>query len=158
MRRWFFNLAAVVSALVLVGLSVFWVRDYGDGETFYSRVPHQAWTSMEESVAIGAGRVRIQRCVALTDQDTDGRWGHEDVLFEPMGGAEWRKPIFEWHAMGFQFAYAAAPEDQLTIVVPIWFLMVLCLPLPMIWMRRRRNRRAMTGGFEVVTATEAGLR
>jgi hypothetical protein len=87
------------------------------------------------------------------------QWPHVQIAMQPyphypvLGLSEVLRPggkFTEFRRWGFRVAWGTQPPlrpqgysatEVETVTVPIWFLMLLCVPLPLLWFRRFRRRR-----------------
>jgi hypothetical protein len=163
MLRRLFTLLSPLSLLLCVAASVLWVRSRYVGEVLRCDYGDDGRSRLNRaSLQIGSGRLRLSDTRVVAH---DAEFYREVV--EPLK----RGPLYEREppelirrsdeyeanelppalgALGFgyaRFAVLDAPVahfESWGVVVPIWSLVALALPLPLLWLAWRIRRRRLT--------------
>ncbi len=169
-RRWLAGLATIsvtmaLTAAILWPLS--WGRGYGAGigEQWGTNDGFRSW-AINLSSKYGGLRAMINRTADINETGETGSrqpfplqaatYSENTVnyIYPTWGG---NSSITHWDflekTLGFQICWANYPPEPGTvttiglysITVPHWFILLLCLPFPLLWLRRYRRRRYRLG-------------
>jgi hypothetical protein len=166
-RRHRLGYAAALSFLMFTALAIDWPLTMSWGQHLICFLPVEVkdvnfrWMMTEYIISAGHGGVMFAHDVMpQTDNPASGiQWPHIFMLVDPYphypvralvpfrGAGSSFTSFYHW---GFRMAWGTQPPlrpqgysatEVETVTVPIWFLMLLCVPLPLLWLRRFRRRR-----------------
>jgi hypothetical protein len=151
-RRFAFNVLAVLSVLVFALSICIWVRSYFVGETF-QRVRNQIeW--QKKPFGWAQGRIGINRTRAQIDTTVIVSNGWQYNHFDPKTAAIPRPSPFDrvYYRFGkFRLRHTITPIrsgwiSEQDLSVPVWIFLPAAVP-PLLW--RRRRRRTLGPGFPI---------
>jgi hypothetical protein len=167
-RRQRLGYAAVLSFLMFTALAVDWPLTTFCDQHVVCFLPSEIkrdvnfrWLMEWWIIDASAGYVMVgHNATPEPDNPRSGvQWPHVQIAVQPyphypvLGLSEVLRPggkFTEFNRWGFRVAWGAQPPlrpkgysatEVEVVTVPIWFLMLLTLPLPLLWFRRFRRRR-----------------
>jgi hypothetical protein len=143
-----FSLASLLSLLLCVTTAVLWLRGYFVYDVLLTRAGDsdvRAITSVKGKIAAYYGynvQLRLGPTkIPLWWRTIGGNYTSAPSFAE---GFEGEKSDPWWKRLGFQFSFRHFTQSDFQVTAPDWFVVLLTLILPVIWLRtgiRHRHRR-----------------
>jgi len=147
--------AACLSLVIGIGMSVFWVRGYWVWDEADSRsiepVRPGRYRYTDTAISLGSGDIVVMRGVLNGDSPEDGSlpkgwvWSRHPAP-KPMGRPSWRDYWFSYHY--WHSRTQAVPEEyfyDFQAVIPYWSIVFASALLPAWWAVRHFRRRRIPG-------------
>jgi len=153
MLRFIFNAMTLLSLLIFVLATLFWVRGQFASDGVIRRTFSSSWrvSTSRSGVELMCveDSVRIAATIGLAPGEVNWRTANlppqsysESLEFGTMMSANESGPQFEWlHIVWLRHPVRAmfGTGSVVFIHLPFWLLLLLSVPLPAMWLKRRRS-------------------
>lgn len=155
LRPWLFNFAAGVSLLLLISVSLLWIRSLWRAEMFQyglarpqSRLVLFTFGTERSRVIVGAHVLDWKTSAEPTTMLnlTQNMQGWHDPVPSAQHTWTWRELWFAWFR-NIDTSNAGLESVETYLTVPDWFLISVCGILPGIWFFRMKRRRRLKLGL-----------
>ncbi len=159
MKRRLFNLATAFSLTMLLAIAVLWARSYWSCDHLsWEGTGGMFWTSDAPSRLMITALVDNRSAVPASTlgwryrHDDEAGWAGNPflMLFKDTGD---RDVAYQRCGLAFYGRSHPGGAIQGTLIVPFWFIAIIALTLPTVWLYRRLKPHARIGrrGFDVFT-------
>jgi hypothetical protein len=155
MRRTLFTLASAVSLLLCIAAAFLWIRGHWVQDRLFLRRSTITWDLASIDGALRFSRVEDWHDRPRSPHDSPGfrlnYFSEEQVLGDGDLSFEGSASSAGWQLLGFVFCPTQV-SDRPTMtfatlyIIPLWSIVLVTLPLPMIWLRPMQRLRQWRRG------------
>ena len=141
MRRWTFNILAIISAILCSMTAALWVRTYVATDSIRWADAHlwQGWVA-------GHGSILYIRAYHGGNEAPEALNHQREPPIADIAAGQWLVKNF-LRLGGFGFGTGAGlGYDGFAVIIPLWFVLCSSLALPALWVSRWRSSRKPRGG------------